>query len=614
MRKKIFVKFNWKDSTLKRSLAVISESDRRKIALVTAIQVFMGGLDLLGVAFIGVLGALAVNGVSSNQPGSRIAKFLEILGIENLTFQNQAAILGVAACIILVSRTLLSIFFTRKTLYFLSLRSAKISSELISQLFGQSLTYIQKRSTQETLYSVTTGVSAITLGVIATSVSLIADFSLLIVMAIGLFAVDALISASTFLVFLFIGILLYRYMHVRAAYLGVEQASKSIESNQKITEVLDSYRESVVRHRRDHYAKEIGKIRISLSHNLAESAFMPYVSKYIIETTVVIGSLTIAATQFVLQDATRAVATLSIFMAAGTRIAPAFLRVQQGAIAIQSSLGAAKPTLDLIDEIYKNDFMPDKVTNFQSVYPGFRGTIKLDKVSYRYPNAQINALESISLDVNHGESIAIVGPSGSGKTTLVDILLGILIPVSGSVQLSTLSPQEATKKWPGAISYVPQDITISNGTVRENVSMGYASGEISEALIWSALEKAQIDDFVRSLPLGLDSPLGERGTRISGGQRQRIGIARALVTSPKLLVLDEATSALDGMVEATLTEAIYKLKREVTVITIAHRLSTVINSDKVCYINSGKIEAFGSFSEVRQQVPDFDIQAKLEET
>jgi ABC-type multidrug transport system fused ATPase/permease subunit len=601
----------WGNSTLSRSISVISNRDKRKIILVTLIQIFMGGLDLLGVALIGVLGALAFNGVSSSQPGNRVSTLLEFLNIENLNFQDQIAFLGVIACFILVSRTALSIFFTRKTLYFLSLRAARISSELISQLFSQPLTYIQKKSTQETLYSVTSGVSAITLGVIATSVSLLADISLLLVMSIGLFIVDPVISISTFIVFLIIGATLYKYMHSRATQLGIEQATKSIESNQKIIEVLDSYRESVVRHRRDYYAAEIGKIRLSISNNLAESAFMPYVSKYIIETTVVIGSLAIAAAQFILQDASRAVATLSIFMAAGTRIAPAFLRVQQGAIAIQASLGAARPTLDLIDEIYSREFTTAEISSFRNIHKGFVANIEVRGLSYSYPNTDIKALDAIELEVHHGESLAIVGPSGSGKTTLVDALLGILSPTTGFVMLSGVSPQEAVKMWPGAIAYVPQDVSISNGTVRENVIRGYKAEEISDDLVWEALERAQISDFVKSLPLQLETPLGERGTKISGGQRQRIGIARALVTLPKLLVLDEATSALDGNLEANLTEAIQNLKGQVTVITIAHRLSTVINSDKVCYIESGKIQALGTFSDVRKQVPNFDVQAKL---
>lgn len=601
----------WSNSTLNRSISVISERDKRKIILVTLIQIFMGGLDLLGVALIGVLGALAFNGVSSNQPGNRVSTLLEFLKIENLTFQDQIAFLGVLACFVLVSRTVLSIFFTRKTLYFLSLRAAKISSELISQLFSQPLTYIQKRSTQETLYSVTSGVSAITLGVIATSVSLLADISLLLVMSIGLFIVDPIISISTSIVFLLIGATLYKYMHSRAAQLGIEQATKSIESNQKIIEVLDSYRESVVRHRRDYYAAEIGKIRLSISNNLAESAFMPYVSKYIIETTVVIGSLAIAAAQFILQDASRAVATLSIFVAAGTRIAPAFLRVQQGAIAIQASLGAARPTLDLIDEIYSRDFKTAEISLFRNIHVGFIANIEIRDLSYTYPNTEIKALDAIKLEVQHGESLAIVGPSGSGKTTLVDVLLGILSPDTGFVTLSGVIPQDAVRMWPGAVAYVPQDVSISNGTVRENVIRGYTAEEISDDLVWEALEKAQISDFVKSLPLRLETPLGERGTKISGGQRQRIGIARALVTLPKLLVLDEATSALDGNLEANLTEAIQNLKGLVTVITIAHRLSTVINSDKVCYLESGKIQAIGTFAEVRKRVPNFDLQAKL---
>ena len=163
----------------------------------------------------------------------------------------------------------------------------------------------------------------------------------------------------------------------------------------------------------------------------------------------------------------------------------------------------------------------------------------------------------------------------------------------------------------GNVAYVPQDVALSNGTFRENLTMGYPVNLAPDELCWDALRVAQLDSFVRDLPLGLDQPVGERGTNLSGGQRQRLGIARAMLTKPKLLVLDEATSALDGQTELDISNAINNLKGIVTVVMIAHRLSTVRNSDQVIYMDKGKIVAKGKFEEVRKTVPDFDRQAQL---
>jgi hypothetical protein len=174
----------WRLSVMGRSVSVLSRRDRKKIFAVIILQISMGALDLLGVAIIGILGALAVSGVQSRQPGNRVSAVLELLGLDSFSFQNQAAILGLAAAIILIGRTLFSIFFTRRTLFFLSRRGAVISSTLISRLLSQSLITIQSRTTQQTLYSVTQGVTVITLGVLAATVNLIADSSILIVMAV----------------------------------------------------------------------------------------------------------------------------------------------------------------------------------------------------------------------------------------------------------------------------------------------------------------------------------------------------------------------------------------------------------------------------------------------
>jgi ABC-type multidrug transport system fused ATPase/permease subunit len=598
-------------STIRRSLGVLSKLDQRKLLAVTFLQILLSALDLLGIVAIGLLGALSATGLQSQEPGNRVGLALRILHLAEMSFQTQALILGISAVILLVGRTMLSIFFTRRILFFLSRRGATISANLVARLLSQSLIMIQGRTTQETLYAVTKGVELIVLQVLATVVVLVSDFSLLLVLAVGLFLVDPTTAIGTFIIFSMIGYLLYRFMHVRASSLGVESSELNIKSNEKIVEVFASYRESVVRNRRDYYAREISKLRFSLASTSAEISFLPYVSKYVIETSVVLGALLIGITQFFLQDATQAISTLAIFLAAGSRIAPAVLRVQQGSIQIRNSLGQAKPTLDLLEALGETDLIENVDDTLDLVHADFHSEITVNEVSFTYPNNPSPAIENISLKIVPGTSVAFVGTSGAGKTTMIDVLLGVLNPDQGEVLISGLPPLEAVAKWPGAISYVPQDIVISAGSIRENVALGYPLELATDELVLSALKIAHLDEFLLGLPEGLDSPVGERGARISGGQRQRLGIARAMFTRPHLLVLDEATSALDGETEASISEAIHELRGSTTVVMIAHRLSTVRNADMVVYLSEGKILAMGTFDEVRNAVPDFDRQAKL---
>jgi ABC-type multidrug transport system fused ATPase/permease subunit len=193
----------------------------------------------------------------------------------------------------------------------------------------------------------------------------------------------------------------------------------------------------------------------------------------------------------------------------------------------------------------------------------------------------------------------------------LDILLGVIPCDSGKVKISKLDPSDAVMKWPGAIGYVPQDVQIIDATVRDNISLGYKLFDESDENYWSALHSAGLELEIRNLPDGLDSYIGENGSKLSGGQRQRLGIARALYTKPKLLVLDEATSALDAATESQISISIAGLVGNVTVITVAHRLSTVMNADKIVYMQNGSVLATGSFSEVREKIPNFESQAKL---
>lgn len=597
-------------STLRACIEVFSKKDRKKILAVVVIQTLLGALDLLGVVLVGIIGALAVTGIQSGTPGNRVSRALEVLGLEGLTLQQQTALLGIVAAVIFVGRTLFSVLFTRKILFFIGRRSALISGDLIRRVLQLNNLQINRRTIQETIYSVTIGVVAVTLGVVGTSVSIIADVSLLLVMAAGLLFVDPLVAMSTFILFSSIGFLLYKIMHNRAVNLGKRDAELNVLSNEKISEVLTSYREATVRSRRTYYANEISEARYRLSDVLAELAFMPSISKYVIEGTMIIGGVSVAALQFTLQDSKHAIATLAVFLAAGTRIAPAILRVQQGSLLIKSNLGAAKSTLELIKTLPPRS-NSDEIPAFQDCYPGFNSEIRVSNLSFHYPESKTPALSDINLMVSPGSTCAIVGPSGSGKTTLADLILGMFSPTSGTVEISSLSPTDVLNKFPGAIAYVPQDVSIIQGTIRQNVALGYPISDATDERVSEALNLAQLDDLVSSLSLGMDTEVGPRGTKLSGGQRQRLGIARAVFTKPLILVLDESTSALDVQTELEVSKAINEIPYDVTKIIIAHRLSTVQSADQVVYIENGSIIAVGKFEEIRKVVPNFDTQAKL---
>ena len=598
-------------SAVGKALLILDKQDRVKLGFITGIQILMDFLDLLGVIAIGALGALAVQGIESKTPGNRVGFLLRLLHLQSQTLQTQVAILGIGAGVLLIAKTALSIFFTRKTFFFLSYRSAKISADLVSKILSKNLLYIQRRGTQETLFMVTDGIKGILVDMLAISVTVVTDIFLLGIIAVGLLVVDPVVACATALLFALVGFSLYRLMQVRAKDLGLQNTELRIRNNQKILEVLNSYRESVVRNRRKYYSDQIGKMRYSLANVTAEYSFMPYISKYTIESTAVIGLLVLSGIEFGSKNAVHAVSTLAVFMAASSRIAPAALRIQQGLISIKQATGSSESTFTLIEELRETSDDTSDPSDYSFTYTDFTPSLVIEDVSFEYAESSNFSLSKMTINIPAGSSVAIVGPSGAGKTTLVDLILGILEPNAGKVLISGLVPSEAFKKWSGAIAYVPQNVMVSTGTIRENVGLSYPPEIATDQLVLNALQIAQLDSQVLAMPGGLDSPVGENGSQISGGQRQRLGIARAMFTKPKLLVLDEATSSLDGQTEADVTTAIQSLRGRATVIVVAHRLSTARAADQVIYVENGHIRAIGKFDEVRSAVPNFDQQALL---
>lgn len=214
--------------------------------------------------------------------------------------------------------------------------------------------------------------------------------------------------------------------------------------------------------------------------------------------------------------------------------------------------------------------------------------ISLENISYKYPNTDVYILKEANLKIPVGKSVGIVGTSGAGKTTIVDVMLGLLAPAEGRILADGVEVREHYKEWLKNIGYIPQTIFMLDSTIRKNVAFGVPDDEIEEERVWAALKEAQLDTYIRSLPDGLDTSIGERGIRLSGGQRQRIGIARALYEDPEVMVLDEATSALDGETEAAIMESINRLHGKKTLVIIAHRLTTIEKCDLVYRVGEQK--------------------------
>jgi ABC-type multidrug transport system fused ATPase/permease subunit len=418
-------------------------------------------------------------------------------------------------------------------------------------------------------------------------------------------------SISVLIVFTFLGYSINNLMKTKAVKMGSDLTNLTVENNEKTQEILNTYRESVVRNTRYFYLKKIEKIKIDLSKIVALQQYIPNLNRYIIESVVIFGALLVAGTQFFLYDAAKAIGNLAVFLAAATRIAPAVLRIQQSLLSINIGVGSTDQTLRMIEYFSKGDSQIITHSSPDFVYSGFSAEVKANKLCFKYNLDSNFDLANINLDISAGMLVAITGSSGAGKSTLVDLLLGVHIPTSGDIYIAGLSPLDTFRKWPGATAYVPQETVIVNGNIWENIALGFDYDPVHEKYIKDALKLSNLEDYVQSLPEGLLTKVGDRGHKLSGGQRQRLGIARALFTKPKLLVLDEATSSLDAQTESYITEAIKSLKGKTTIIMIAHRLSSVRNADQVIFINNGMIESIGTFEEVRKEVPNFDKQANL---
>jgi ABC-type multidrug transport system fused ATPase/permease subunit len=589
---------------------ILSTRDRISLIILTLLTGLLAILDLIGVALIGIVASLSLTNLEGSKVGDRVSSFLQTFSLTQVEPKMQVLLLALVAVIAFTLKTILSMILVRKSMLFMARRSAEMSRQLIVRYFTNSVQTINKRPIQTTIYALTDGVTRIMIGVFGTATVLASDIVLVLILAIGLFIIDPISAVSASIIFGGLAYTLYRTMHVKVSHLAQKGGALRIEGSQKIYETISAYRELLVRDRRGYYVNKIGDLRLDLANYNARMSFMVLLNKYIFEIVLVIGILGLAFYQVSTSSIPRALATISIFVAASTRIMPAILRLQTSVLTLKSSLAEATPTQILINEVLSITPQHFQDRGLIRDHGGFVPEIKASRIFFGYEKNR-EVLKEIDFSVKSGEFVAIVGGSGAGKTTLVDLILGALEPTSGYVEISGDQPIKTYAKWPGAVAYVPQDCPVINGSIRENLGLGYDLSEISDEFCWESLKIAQLSDFVRNLQFGLDTHVGDRGTQLSGGQRQRLGIARAMITRPKLLILDEATSALDGITEFEIADSLKNIQTEVTLLLVAHRLSTIKDADRIYLLSESRVSAVGTFSQLKATSEEFASQARL---
>lgn len=607
------IRNNYRNSDYFKIFQLVNKADKIKLLLVSFIQIFLSFFDLIGVAFVGLIGAVSVAAISSTKITGRTESVINFLGLQDFSSQSQVGILGLMSAVLLVVKTFTSLYLNRKVIFFLSRKGAVITANLTTSLFKKSYIDIKKQGSQNLIYSLTSGVSSMTTGVLASSVALIADFSLLVVLISGLFLVNTMMTIvllSTLTTVATIMYLIIRNKNKRLAALG---AKYSIDASSKIFEAVGSYREITLRGQRQYFADSIGKTRMLQANAGAQTSYLMNLNKYVLEVAVILITLLIAGIQFLLSNALRSVATLTLFFAAISRIAPAVFRIQQNLLTVKSSLGAAKPTLDLIYSLNLSINKEGSVELLElapTTHEGFTSDINVSNLSFKYSRSEKFAVKDINLKLSSGMQVAIVGPSGAGKSTLVDLLLGLHHPTSGDVEISGINAIDAIERWPGAVAYVPQEIHLVSGLISDNILLGFTKSKANLDSALKAMKMAELNEYLENNTI-MEINIGDEGGKLSGGQRQRIGIARALLTNPKILVLDEATSSLDAQTEDNVTSTINKIRQSSLVVIVAHRLATVRRADLVIYMEDGEVKAQGSFEQVRKLIPNFDVQAEL---
>jgi ABC-type multidrug transport system fused ATPase/permease subunit len=416
---------------------------------------------------------------------------------------------------------------------------------------------------------------------------LLAELLIIIGLSVMLLFVEPVGTVIMLIALIMSASLFYRYTKDHTLHWAKDRMHQEGLRIQQLYQGLGGVKETKLYGREQDF---IDKYKIYTNRSLKCSQrqqFIQYVPRLFLELLALIGLVILVGSMlFQQKPISSLLPTLSLFALVAFRLMPSANRII-GAI---QQLRFGLPALNLLCEelsfkepqTNKSDDETDRTT--------FKYDLQVKNLSYSYPNVESKVLKNISFRLNKGDFIGFVGESGSGKSTLIDIILGVLSPTSGSLHLDGVDMSKNLRGWQNQIGYVPQEIFLSDDSLRRNIAFGIVDDDINDAAIKKAVSLAQLEKFIHDLPEGLNTIVGERGIRISGGQRQRIGIARALYNNPEVLVLDEATSDLDTKTETNLMDSIFLLQGKKTIISVAHRLTTLERCDQVYVLKNGRLQ------------------------
>lgn len=519
--------------------------------------------------------------------------------------------LTVAAALIMLLKNGVVLVVTSYRVRVAAATAARLSAQVVRSYLAAPYVFHLRRSSADTAQNVLTGVPSV-LRLFDSSVTFLTE---LLVVA-GLLALLLRVTVLETLVALAVigGVLalFVRMTRGRHHRLGEEHYALSARVLQQMQQAIGAIKEVKVFGREAHFyrllaADESARAGVGVRYLALES-----VPRVLAETAFALGLLALVWTMHLRGAAIESMLPfIGLYAYAGLRLIPAGhrLNLHLGLIRYDLAVSAA-----LCRDLEALGDSPLPAPPSRASVPDLQPSIRLESVSYTYSGSGASAVNDVSLEIAAGECVAIVGESGAGKTTLVDLLLGLLEPGSGRITVGGAAVHDNLRGWQARVGYVPQDPFIVEGTLRANIAFGIPDDQIDDTAVARAVRAAQLLPVVEKLPQGLATLVGERGNRLSGGERQRMAIARALYHRPDVLVLDEATSALDPGMEAALARSLDTLKGQVTLIVIAHRLSTVRRADRVIVLQEGRIAASGPYDDLAATSPVFQRIAALART
>ncbi|WP_240645985.1 ABC transporter ATP-binding protein/permease [Georgenia sp. SYP-B2076] len=557
-------------------------------------------LAILDIVALGLL-ALAMPAMANPDVGVTLPLFGELDGERDMIL-----LIAVVAALI-ASKSILNLLLLRYATSRFAAHEVAIGDRLLAAYMRAPWAERLGMNSNEIVRSVDSGVATSVSGVLIPSMSLAGEMVSVASVVLVLAVAQPLTAAITIVYLGLVVLILSQVISKRAVANGRRNRAHSMITVRLVSEAIATLKELTLRGATGQIQRVVHDNRVKSAHARAMATFYSNVPRYVLEAGLVGGFLLIGIASYVDGGLAGAVAAVALFAVAGFRLVPSLTRFQAILSQVHSNTPFAEQTVRDITRAEAR--ASELVVDQRDLAPGAHD-IELRHVTYRYPNAEEPALRDVSLTIPAGSRVALVGSSGAGKSTLVDLLLGLLQPTAGEVLVGGVPLPEVLASWRSRVGYVPQEVALFDASVAQNVALSWDDAGVDRDKVHRALRRAQLEDALAHRDGGIDAKVAERGMALSGGQRQRMGIARALYNDPTVLVLDEATSALDTATEDSVTHAIHDLD-DVTTVTVAHRLSTIKDSDTVFFFDHARLISSGTFADVVGASPDFARQAQL---